>query len=235
LLELASESDLLVFGECHGTQEVPRLILGLLDELSTRGYRGIALEIPHDQRQQLADWATGAADEPPALFGPAEFRCGRGNVQVLSLLQQALSPRVGWDVLCFDMGPDQPFADWTGRDACMAQSLVQQWRAFGLDKRLLAVCGNLHSRLARTPGFEDCWPPFAFNVQQLLPTATVLSVDVVFHAGSFFNGEIRPFRPGSAPLQGDAEIRPDDRLGHTLALHLPHATPVTFLRMGDEE
>lgn len=33
LLTLARNNDLLVFGETHGTQEAPRLILGLLPDL----------------------------------------------------------------------------------------------------------------------------------------------------------------------------------------------------------
>src|SRR5579871_2514438 len=45
LMGLAAEADQLVLGEIHGTQEVPRLLLGLREPLAERGYRGLALEI----------------------------------------------------------------------------------------------------------------------------------------------------------------------------------------------
>lgn len=46
LINVAVTSDVLLFGELHGTQEVPRLLLRLLDELAAIGYGGLALEIP---------------------------------------------------------------------------------------------------------------------------------------------------------------------------------------------
>ncbi len=45
LLDIAQKSDVLIFGELHGTQEVPRVMLSLLDDLATVGYRGLALEV----------------------------------------------------------------------------------------------------------------------------------------------------------------------------------------------
>jgi hypothetical protein len=46
---------------------------------------------------------------------------------------------------------------------------------------------------------------------------------------SFFNREVKPFYPASPPLEVEAEIRPSAWMGHTLELHLPRATPATFL------
>lgn len=86
LLELAAGSDLLLLGEKHGTQEIPRLVLGLLDDLSALGYGGLALELPRGQASQLNEWIASRG-EPPSFFGPSDFRDGRGNAQVLSLIR----------------------------------------------------------------------------------------------------------------------------------------------------
>lgn len=83
LLTLAADSDLLLIGETHGTQEVPRLVLGLLPSLTQLGYDGIGLEVPLDQREQLLRCAHNEA-APPPHFGPSDFRDGRGNAQAES-------------------------------------------------------------------------------------------------------------------------------------------------------
>jgi|SRR5690606_591168 hypothetical protein len=50
LLTLAQACDVLLIGELHGTQEVPRLVFGLLDSLAAQGYSGHGLEIPEAGR-----------------------------------------------------------------------------------------------------------------------------------------------------------------------------------------
>lgn len=78
LLALAAESDLLLIGEMHGTQEVPRLVLGLLPDLAMMGYGGLALEVPADQRDQLIRCAQGqdTQDTPPSMFSVISVRPG---------------------------------------------------------------------------------------------------------------------------------------------------------------
>jgi hypothetical protein len=51
--EIASQSDLLMFGEFHGTQEVPALAASLLAPLTKLGYNVLALEVPSDQQAPL--------------------------------------------------------------------------------------------------------------------------------------------------------------------------------------
>src|SRR3979411_1468161 len=65
VLDLAGRCDLLLFGELHGTREVPALVAGLLSKLGELGYGGLGLEVPSDQRQALAPGATGQRRSPP--------------------------------------------------------------------------------------------------------------------------------------------------------------------------
>ena len=229
LLELAARSDLLLLGEMHGTQEVPRLVLGLLVDLAALGYGGLGMELPRGEESQLVQWAGGKSD-PPSFFGPAEFRDGRGNVQVLSLIRRTLSHPQGWRLLCFDVDFLREGEAWADRDHHMAANLTEQRQERCAEQKVIAVCGNYHSRLIAPaePDFGP-WPSFGYSVQQARPDLTVHSVNVVFQRGAFFNGEVREFDLGAEHFAATAELRRPGSLGHTADLYLPHATAATFL------
>ena len=229
LLELAARSNLLLLGEMHGMQEVPRLVLGLLDGLASLGYGGLALELPRGEESQLVQWAGGKGDPPP-FFGPAEFRDGRGNAQVLSLIRQTLSHPQGWRLHCFDVDSLGQGETWADRDRHMAANLTEQWQERCAERKVIAVCGNYHSRLVAPaePDFGP-WPSFGYGVQQLRPGLAVNSVNIVFQRGAFFNGEVRKFDIGAEHFAAMAEVRRPGSFGHTADLYLPHATAATFM------
>ena len=229
LLDLAARSDFLLLGEMHGTQEVPRLVLGLLDDLASLGYGGLGLEMPRGEQDALEKWDVGA-DDPPSFFGTKDFQDGRGNEQVLSLMSQAVRRFPAWKLLCFDVDFMQEGETGTDRDRRMAESLLEQWQERYAGQKVVAICGNYHSRLIAPaqPDFGP-WPSFGANMQQMAPEQVVSAVDIRFHGGGFYNGEVREFMSISLPLVGDAELRSSGWLGHTAELHLPHATPATFL------
>ena len=228
LLALAAKSDLLLLGEVHGTQEVPRLTLGLLDDLATLHYGGLGLEIPQGEQSRLADWANGSGKVPP-FFGPKEFQDGRGNRQALSLIQQAAGCSSGWKLLCFDVSFLREGETGADRDRLMAENLLLLWEEQCAGQKVVAICGNYHSRLVapEQPDFGP-WPSFGASVQLLRPELTVSAVDIRFHGGRFFNGEIKEFVRPDSPLVQGAELRSGGRLGHSAELHLPDATPATF-------
>lgn len=229
LLALAAQSDLLLLGETHGTQEVPRLVLGLLDDLTTLGYGGLALELPRGEGSPLVQWAAGKSNPPP-FFGPAEFRDGRGNAQALALIRQTLSHQGSWNLLCFDVDFLREGETWADRDRHMAEGLLEQWGERCAGQKVIAVCGNYHSRLV-APAQPDSgpWPSFGYTVQRMRPALTVNSVNIVFQRGAFFNGEVRKFDIGAEHFAVAAEVRRPGSFGHTADLYLPRATAATFL------
>jgi len=228
VVHLAARSDVLMFGETHGTQEVPRLVAGLLEGLTALGYQAMAIEMPHHWREELVDWAEGKAADPPPFFMPPWSQDGRGNLQVLSLVRQVLDH--GWQVLCFDQGYDQPGEQWTDRDSWMAHNLVAQWQQYCRAGKIIGICGNLHSRLiSPTSESYKFWPTCAHYTQQRHQSARVNSIAVVFHSGEFFNMGRHEFTPKSPPLTMAAELRWSGSLGHSAELHLPQATAATFL------
>lgn len=225
LLQLAQESDCLIIGELHGTQEIPQLVAALRDDLTALGYGGLAYETPMAEQEAAMQWASGASAAVPAFFHlpPSD---GRPNKHVLALLGQVAE--TGWQILFFDADDDQKRETWQERDRTMADNLTAQWQQFCPDRKIVAVCGNLHSRLTNIPGFyDDLWPSFAACFQERNPQRVVRSVMVVFHGGSFYNIGVKELH-GGEPL-AEAKVREDTTQGHYLALHLPQATPATFL------
>jgi hypothetical protein len=225
LREVARQNDCLIFGELHGTQEVPQLLALLLDDLTALGYGGLGLEIPRVEQEPLMQWGSGVSYVVPAFF-TAPPSDGRGNEQALALCRRAVER--GWQLLCFDADEGQPRATWLERDSAMSDNLAAQWQQHCPERKVLAVCGNLHSRL--TPGSGDSaalWPSLAACLQQRNPRWSICSIDLVFHGGAFFNNyQVQTLLED--PLD-EAELRDDPTMGHSLALHLPRATPPTFL------
>ena len=242
VLSLASRSKLLLFGEIHGTQEVPRVVAGLLPSLRSLGYQGLALEAPYDIRDALAAWTAGATPQPvPPAFFSSPSPDGRGNAQVLSLVQEALHSRHDWTVLCFDQGVGQQAPRWADRDLWMARNLLAQWRKHCPQAKVVGICGNVHSRLvapvevprAKLWRFfrkqEQLWPSFADWLRRLEPELAVGSIAVIPHSGSYYNTGVRQIRAGIGRTVDNPETRQSSDGSHSLELHLPKATPVTFL------
>src|SRR6267142_1373533 len=171
--ELAKSSDVLILGELHGTQEVPRLAAELLGPLSKLGYGVLALEVPADQQEALTEWATGKTNKVPPFFTKQiELEDGRGNVQLLALIRTALAPPYGWKLICFDerwpdfgnaadlvgqrvelpppIEPIDYVADAVKRDREMAQTLATERERLAPQAKVLAICGNVHARISNS-------------------------------------------------------------------------------------
>jgi len=210
LAGLASETDVLMLGETHGTQEVPAVAAALLAPLSKLGYGVLALEIPSDQRQPLIDWAAGKTTKVPPFFTkPLEWEDGRGNVQLLSLIRTALATPYQWQLICFDQArpidydakpteeeraipdnPDDLFTEGVKRDAEMATNLAKERLRLAPDSKVLVICGNMHARTANHQPPDNplskLWPSLAGALVRDHSTWRIRSIRVEAHAGEFF-------------------------------------------------
>ena len=230
LLDIAQKSDVLIFGELHGTQEVPRVMLSLLDDLATVGYRGLALEIPRDERYAIERWAKGQDTILPAFFA-RPLADGRGNCEALTLIQYAVQN--DWSLLCFDQGPDQPAFRWSDRDGWMAENLTEQWQYLCPGAKIVVICGSMHSRLTLSLLHDvttSCWPSFAYQFQFVYSNKTISTIKIGFQSGTYFNMRRRHIysfdwkwlRPLKEPVLHASK-------DHSCELLLPHATAATFL------
>ena len=231
---LAAQSDVLVLGETHGTQEVPRMTASLLMELDRMGYHALALEVPADQQPALAAWASGESAQVPSFYDGSHDGAhsdGRANVQMLALVRAALSAPYSWKVFCFDTVSPKADETWQGRDAGMARNFEAQWKRLAPKAKVLAICGGLHARTANHPtpdeSLSDLWPSFAANLQRAYPAKRVRSIEVTPQRGGYFNsGKVNPF---NGALLSEAKTRHRLTDDWDLELGLPLGTPATFL------
>ncbi|HEV2970514.1 MAG TPA: DUF6624 domain-containing protein [Pirellulales bacterium] len=258
ITDLAARSDVLILGETHGTQEVPAVGAALLAPLSKLGYSALALEVPSDQRGPLIDWATGKTPILPSFFAKPNGD-GRGNLQLLALVRAALLPPLRWQVICFDEteaaeqregeellkkykapkdsqeSPDfalQPevIAMSLRRDASMAASLAKQRQQLAPRAKVLAICGNLHARIANHSAADNplsaLWPSFAAVLQSEHADWRIRSINVQSHRGGFFNGG--KVNKLGGPALDHVEAHSEHDGDYSLELALPRATPATF-------
>ena len=125
---------------------MPRLVLGMLDDLAALGYGGLGLEMPRGEQDTLTKWIAGEGESPP-FFGAKEFQDGRGNQQALSLIRQTAGRSPGWKLLCFDVDFMREGETGADRDRQMAEELLSQWQERCAGRKVVAICGNYHSRL----------------------------------------------------------------------------------------
>lgn len=232
LINVAGTSEVLIFGELHGTQEVRRLVFSLMKGLATAGYRGLALEIPRNDRETIECWARAQDTTLPEFFAHP-LADGRGNQEVLALIEQAIPSQNDWHLLCFDQGPDQLAQQWADRDRWMAHNFTEQWMHSCPTAKIVGICGSLHSRLtlpSRQDATTSYWPSFAHQLQLLHPDKVVSTIKIRFQTGAYFNMKRRHlhrfgwqwlYQPKKAVLREAGD--------HSFELLLPHATPATFL------
>jgi hypothetical protein len=254
--ELAAQSDVLLLGETHGTQEVPAVGKALLAPLTKLGYNVLALEVPSDLRAPLTDWATGKTPILPGFYAKPNGD-GRGNLQTLALIRTALSPPFRWKLICFDETEAAELREieqlkhkedtksqeklesslqadaiefWQRRDATMASNLATQRQQLAPTAKVLGICGNLHARTANHSAADGplsgLWPSFAAALKSNHADWRVGSINVQPHRGGFFNGG-KVNAFGGTPL--DRIVTDSERdADWSMELGLPLATPATF-------
>jgi hypothetical protein len=171
---LLGPGGLAIFGELHGTMEVPAFIARAADHAAMRGSVTVALELP-DELQSGVDAFLAAHDDAtgraallatPALFW--EWRDGRGGEGLIVLLSRLRA--IGARVVCID--GTWPTAE--ARDAGMAANLLAALRP---EAATLAVCGNLHARTD-----EPRW--MGWHVRQAHPE--MVSLDLGYTGGTIW-------------------------------------------------
>ena len=145
VLEVAARSHLLLFGELHGTREVPALVAGLTAEARQSGVwrAGAGGAARPARRSARLGRRPDAIDRrrfmrSRLVTGAARSRCWSWS-----------EPRAaqGLEMLCFDQTAEQPKQRWAERDRWMAYNLLDQWALDCVGQRVVALCGSMHARL----------------------------------------------------------------------------------------
>ncbi|WP_224373027.1 hypothetical protein [Hyalangium versicolor] len=147
---------LLVIGEQHGTQEIPRIVAQTVCAVSASGKTTwLTLEIPRDEQPRLDAFLT-TGDEAALLEGPfwrRDYQDGRSSEGMLGLLREARRLRTaGRDIRLLTMDvPSTGDPAGQDRDSHMA-AIVAQKRAEAPEEPMVLLVGNIHaSRKVKIP------------------------------------------------------------------------------------
>jgi hypothetical protein len=216
IAELAGRADALFIGEIHGTQEIPRIVAGLLPMLYERGYRGFGVEVPQFEQENLHRWLSDPKAPVPDFYA-RPWPDWRGSREMLALVQRA--SQIGFQVFCFDPGLIKRKAAWTERDAGMALHTQEIWQKEFSNAKILLMCGHNHAFLKPPHSGKDLWPSFAEQLRQRLPDKQYRSINLMPVGGKFYN-------------MGIKDVQAFQFLGtHLEPLEIPRLVPSEFVSM----
>jgi hypothetical protein len=173
-----AESRLLVFGEFHGSNEVPAFVGAYACGISATGRPlVVGLEIPSGEQRLIDQYmlSPGAqADRDQLLTGAFwhhHIKDGRSSQAMLGLLERlhALGKN-GGRVAVLAIDTDAADLDANGRDAAMAaniQAALRRPEAPGV----IVLVGNLHAQKTRGNSFDQNFASMTYQLSSERPMA----------------------------------------------------------------
>ena len=187
---ILESGNLIIFGEVHGTNEVPEFIGSLACFSAVQGIKvRVGLEIPK-QEQSLVNDFLNSSSEPPdtskllaSEFWTRSLQDGRSSLGMLNLLKSIQKlKRAEYPVSVFLFDDLDAYGQATGfRDSTMATNILSEY-AQAPDALFLILTGNVHSRLI--PGYP--WNPNAnfFPMgARIIETVPITKAFNMSHAG----------------------------------------------------
>lgn len=149
--KLLQPGEITIFGEIHGTREVPRLISNLVTSVKNTPVV-VGLEIPDIMTATLTTFmnSDGTPDDVAKLLTHRfwEYRDGRASKAMLQLLVDLRKLRSEGriiDVFAFDHTSDP---DPRARDQGMASNIIKKLTTIEIEKTItFIIAGNMHARI----------------------------------------------------------------------------------------
>jgi hypothetical protein len=187
LSEQAHPGMVMLLGELHGTQEVPRFVALSACQLASRGMPvTVGLEMPVENQERVRRFIASAGTENDhallmeSPFWRSPYPDGRGSEAVAHLLEQLRWLRAqGLDVRVFVF--DHPELQGEAREAAMAWSILSEVEQ-ARERFALVVTGNIHPRIQPGVPWDLGYRPMGYLLSRKLPS--VLSLDVAFDSGT---------------------------------------------------
>ncbi|RKH39389.1 hypothetical protein [Corallococcus sicarius] len=176
-----------LLGELHGTQEVPRFIAQSVCQLVTSGTPvSLGLELPLENEARVKRFLESKGEEADWLqlmespFWRSPYPDGRGSEAVANMLEQLRQLRAqGLDVTAFVY--DHPKLNGQKREDALAATVLSQVKA--APTRLhLVMSGNVHSRTAQGLPWDKGYRPMGWLLKEQLED--VIALDMAYDSGS---------------------------------------------------
>ncbi|RKG90251.1 hypothetical protein [Corallococcus terminator] len=183
----AKTGGVLLLGELHGTQEVPRFIAQAVCQLVTSGTPvSVGLELPVENEERVTTFVKSAGSEEDWLklmeapFWRSPYPDGRGSEAVANMLEQLRQLRArGMDVEAFVY--DHPKLSGQKREDALAATVLGHVKA-GPSRFHLVVSGNIHPRTAQGLPWDKKYQPMGRLLKAQLKDVTAL--DMAYDSGS---------------------------------------------------
>lgn len=234
LLSAIRGKKLILFGEIHGTREIPELVTKVLPNLAINT---LFLEIPVDQQPFIDAFLAAGTKESLATipFYASPALDGRGSKEYLEvirkvfLLNQKMTHKTR--IVCVDVPAEQKKSS-EQRDTFMCQQILKN-----LEKQCLFIAGNIHTSLK----------PVSAGGKRVLTTGTLLkqyfpkeivSIALVPLSGKFYNFGVQSISTKelqtrynlTAKEQGNTFIQSNrEKTGYDYMYTIKHVSPATFL------
>jgi hypothetical protein len=178
-----TESRLLIFGEPHGTQEIPRVVGGIICQLAQRRAPiVVGIEQPETDQPRIDAFVASSgrhADRAALLastFWRREQQDGRSSVAMLALIEQVRTLRAAGNdvrIVAFDVSQERFEDPKVDRDAEMAKTILAM-RTASPNALFVVLTGNLH---AMTAPLDDGYLPMGVYLRRAVPTLTSLNAE----------------------------------------------------------
>lgn len=183
----AKQGAVMLLGELHGTQEVPRFVAqGVCQTASSGTPVTVGLELPVENQERVATFIRSAGTDDDWLklmeapFWRSPFPDGRGSEAMANLLEQLRRLRSqGLDVDAFVF--DHPKEQGQERENAMANTVLSQVRK-SPKRFFLVVAGNIHPRTAQGLPWDKTYRPMGMLIAQQVEDTVAL--DVAYNSGT---------------------------------------------------
>ncbi|MBZ4332108.1 hypothetical protein NR800_32845 [Corallococcus interemptor] len=187
LKKLARAGGVLLLGELHGTQEVPRFIAQSVCQLVTVGMPvTVGLELPVENEERITAFLQSQGGEVDWLklmeapFWRSPYPDGRGSEAVANMLEQLRQLRAqGLDVAVFVY--DHPKLSGQQREDALTKTVLAQVKSKP-ERFHLVVSGNIHPRTAKGLPWDKQYKPMGYLLKAELDDVTAL--DMAYDSGT---------------------------------------------------
>jgi hypothetical protein len=183
----ARRGSVMMLGELHGTQEVPRFVAQGACQTANAGTPvTVGLELPVENQERVATFLRSAGKDEDWLklmeapFWRSPFPDGRSSEAVASLLEQLRRLRSqGLDVDAFVF--DHPKQQGQERESAMADTVLSFVRQ-GPQRFFLLVAGNIHPRTLQGLPWDKQYRPMGLLISQQVKDTVAL--DMAYNSGT---------------------------------------------------
>jgi len=187
LMPQVKPGGVMMLGELHGTQEVPRFVAQSACQVASSGTpMTVGLELPVENQQRVHTFLRSAGTDDDWLklmeapFWRSPFPDGRSSEGMANLLEQLRRLRVqGLDVDAFVF--DHPKAQGQQREDAMAATVLSYVRK-GPERFYMVVAGNIHPRTAQGLPWDKKYKPMGMLIAQEVDDTVAL--DMAYNSGT---------------------------------------------------